>query len=507
MTSAGLLAVSHDNYPNLHTILDTGIFLLAAVLALLLWDKSARLGNRLGGLLAISFLVTGLLDFIHVAVTLDWSGTFGPVAQAAEWGPAAYVLPIGIGSSVWLLARDRKPQLRFGLGLIALSGGLVAAFYSILPYAPPRWLGITRPALIGVPQLWVIVGYACWHMRRRDRMLPRLALMAVVLGLANVAMLYSRAPSDNQAMATHIGVIAGFLTLLLTIMHLGSLDLVARFTAERQLATLNQELEHRVLERTEELAASNQRLEAESIVRKEKEQELKRSNEELGRFAYVASHDLQEPLRMVASYVQLLAKRYQGKLDADADEFIGYAVDGALRMQRLIEDLLAYSRVGSQGAALVPTDAALVLDRAQANLKLAIDEVEASVTHDQLPTVMADAGQLEHVFQNLIANALKFHGPERPKVHISAVHDNGRWRFGVRDNGIGIAAEYFDRIFVIFQRLHGPTEYAGTGIGLSVTRKIVERHGGRIWVESEPGRGTTFFFTLSASTPGSSNAP
>jgi len=199
---------------------------------------------------------------------------------------------------------------------------------------------------------------------------------------------------------------------------------------------------------------------------------------------------------MVGSYVQLLGKRYKGKLDADADEFIGYALDGALRMQRLIEDLLAFSRAGTRGGALVPTDANAVLDRALASLKLTVDETGASVTHDPLPTVSADAGQLEHVFLNLVSNALKFRGAESARVHVSAARDDREWRFSIRDNGIGIDRQYFERIFVIFQRLHGKNDYPGTGIGLAITKRIVERHGGRIWVESEPGRGSTFLFTL-----------
>jgi len=232
--------------------------------------------------------------------------------------------------------------------------------------------------------------------------------------------------------------------------------------------------------------------------RKRAEAELKRSNEELERFAYVASHDLQEPLRMVGSYVQLLAKRYHGKLDRDADEFIGFALDGAIRMQRLIQDLLAFSRVSTRGAVPIPTDSGAVLRGALASLKLTIEETGASVTHDRLPVVLADPGQLEHVFLNLISNALKFRGSTPPAIHIGAARDDGDWRFTVRDNGIGIDSQYFDRIFVIFQRLNARTDYPGTGIGLAIVKKIVERHGGRIWVESVPGAGTTFSFTLPA---------
>ena len=225
--------------------------------------------------------------------------------------------------------------------------------------------------------------------------------------------------------------------------------------------------------------------------------ELERSNRELEQFAYVASHDLQEPLRMISSYTQLLAQRYGERLDADARDFIGFAVDGANRMQRLINDLLLYSRVGTRGRPLQPVDSHAALGRALLNLRALVDETGALVTSDELPEVLADEGQLVQLLQNLVGNAVKFHRPdEPPRVHVSASAEVNDWHFSVRDNGIGIAPEFHRRLFVIFQRLHGRDAYPGTGIGLAVCKRIVERHGGRIWVESEPDRGSTFHFTL-----------
>lgn len=229
---------------------------------------------------------------------------------------------------------------------------------------------------------------------------------------------------------------------------------------------------------------------------KEQQQILVRSNKELEQFAYVASHDLQEPLRMVASYLQLLERRYAEKLDADAKEFINYAVDGATRMKRLITDLLVYSRVGTQEREFEATDCEVVLNNVLANLQTAMEASGAVVSHDPMPHVTADAAQLNQLLQNLITNAIKFGGQQPPLVHVGAKRDNGQWLFSVHDNGIGIEPDFVERIFGMFQRLHGREEYAGTGIGLAICKKIVDRHGGRIWVESEPGTGSIFYFTL-----------
>ncbi len=232
----------------------------------------------------------------------------------------------------------------------------------------------------------------------------------------------------------------------------------------------------------------------------QKVEELNRSNDELGQFAYIASHDLQEPLRMVASYTQLLSRRYKGKLDSDADEFISFAVDGASRMQRLIQDLLAYSRVGTKGKDLLDTSSEEALQQALINLRGAIEESGALVTHDPLPTVPADEMQLIQLFQNLVGNAIKYQGPGVPRVHISATKNGKKkWIFSVKDNGLGIDPQYFEKIFGVFQRLHKREEFAGTGIGLAICKKIVERHGGSISVESQPGQGSTFRFALAGS--------
>ena len=229
---------------------------------------------------------------------------------------------------------------------------------------------------------------------------------------------------------------------------------------------------------------------------KQQANELTRSNTELEQFAYVASHDLQEPLRMVKSYVQFLAKDYQGKLDADADRYINYVVDGADRMQVLIDDLLAFSRVGSQGKPFEPTNCADVLEQVLVDLKTVIEESGGRITWENLPTVMADNTQLTQLLRNLVSNGIKYRGEASPQVHVSVENEGNEWRFSVRDNGIGIAPNHYKRIFLMFQRLHHRSEYPGTGIGLAICQKIVERHGGRIWVESELGKGSNFYFTL-----------
>ncbi len=259
-------------------------------------------------------------------------------------------------------------------------------------------------------------------------------------------------------------------------------DISERKQAEAELNRYREHLEELVKERTQELASAVTNLE--------------RSNQDLEQFAYEASHDLQEPLRMISSYTQLLARRYKGKLDQDADDFIGYTVDGANRMQQLINDLLAFSRVGTRGKPLESVSSQAALDLALENLQTAIEESHAQVTQDTLPVVLADDFQLMQLFQNLIGNAIKFHSDKPPSIHVGIEDGEKEWVFTVQDNGIGIDPQYFGRIFIIFQRLNKRDQFPGTGIGLAICKKIVQRHGGRIWADSKPGLGSTFYFTL-----------
>jgi PAS domain S-box-containing protein len=256
-------------------------------------------------------------------------------------------------------------------------------------------------------------------------------------------------------------------------------DITKQVEDQERLRELNATLEARVLQRTAD---------------------LQHSNDELQQFAYVVSHDLQEPLRAVSVYVQLLAEQYRGRLDSEADTIIGYAVDGATRMQGLIVELLRYSRVGTQRQALAEISCEDVFARVLQNLELAIEDSNALITHDPLPRVYADDIQLSQLWQNLLSNAMKFRSQAPLQVHVAAQLQEQEWVFSVRDNGIGLDPKHAERIFVIFQRLHTRSEYPGTGVGLAICKKIVERHGGRIWVESELGKGSTFYFTLPAGT-------
>ncbi len=344
------------------------------------------------------------------------------------------------------------------------------------------------------------------HVRQHLKSVILIGLIAMIL-IIGLSMTLSASLSRPIQMLSQTAqqVEAGELSARASVVSSDEIGMLARTfnSMVEKIQNWHQELRKEVDARTEELNETNKKLQTEVAGRRqaqkdleEKAQELARSNDELQQFAYVASHDLQEPLRMVSSYVQLLGQRYKGKLDADADDFIAFAVDGAVRMKDLINDLLAYSRVGTHGKEFRPVDCETVLEQVLSNLQVAVKESGAVVTHDPLPVITADNTQLTQLFQNLIGNAVKFHGAEPPCVHVSAVQKEQEWLFSVRDNGIGIDPGHSERIFLVFQRLHSRREYVGTGMGLAIGKKIVERHGGRIWMESQVGEGTVFYFTM-----------
>jgi len=252
--------------------------------------------------------------------------------------------------------------------------------------------------------------------------------------------------------------------------------------SERRLRQSHERLEADVRERTRELVKANE--------------ELARSNTDLKDFAHVVSHDLKGPLHTIEGFAKLLARRYKGKIDVKANEFIQCIIDGTVRMEDLIKDLLEYSQLGVKAEQAAPADCSLIVEKVIGNLKASIEENHAVLTHDAMPTIIADPSQMISLFQNLIDNAIKFRGEERPRIHISAERKGEEWVFSIRDNGIGIDPEDSGKIFGMFQRLHSGAAYPGTGIGLATCRKIVESHGGKIWVDSEPGKGSTFYFTI-----------
>jgi signal transduction histidine kinase len=489
----------------------TAMFINDLITAVLLYAQFSILRSRALLVIASGYLFTSLTQIPWV---LTFPGLLAPMG----------LLGAGLQSTNWLFI---VWHAGFPMFVIA---------YALLKDADPAkrlWRGSAGAAiLLSVAMTAAVVCAATFLVTAGDALLPRLMLdtvhlsflwfyaagSAALLSVLALIVLWVRRRSvlDLWLMVVMcayvieicfisfpvaarftVGWYAGRICALLS----SSLVL---FVLLYEITKLYAQLVRAVLARAELLAMldkKNQDLEAANEELAQRSQELARSNAELEQLAYIASHDLQEPLRMVASYLQLLEQRYGGRLDADAHEFIEFAVDGATRMQALIDDLLTYSRVGSRAQPLQPTDCMAVVETVIRSVRVAIEESGTRVTYDSLPTVAGDATQLMQLFQNLIANAIKFRRDQGPEIHIHAEPEDGFWRFSVQDNGIGIAPEYFDRIFVMFQRLHSRSTYSGTGIGLAICQKIVERHGGRIWVESTPGTGSTFQFTLPREKP------
>jgi signal transduction histidine kinase len=369
------------------------------------------------------------------------------------------------------------PQLRpTPTGVVAAAGlALTAVVFA---------LDLTLPSRLAIGVLYAGVLSLVARALSPHMLIAAAALMSLLCLLTLLPLLRPDAAFDSIAIVnTGLEIVAIWVAVLL---------LRTRGAGERQAATdaPGDGVEDRTQDLRRELARAN---EAEKRVR----DLLERKDEELQMFAHV-SHDLREPLRMIASYTQLLAERYRGRLDSDADDFIHYAVDGVRRMEELLDALLDYVRVGSRAKPFEEVDTPEVLEDVKRNLLIVIEDSGAVIEAVSLPRVRADRTQVAQLLQNLVANAIKFHGKEPPLVQLSATRDGDQWRFRVRDTGIGIAPEQHERVFGIFERLHTSDEYPGTGIGLSICKRIVQRHGGRIWVESEPGRGSDFYFTLPA---------
>ncbi len=321
----------------------------------------------------------------------------------------------------------------------------------------------------------------------------------IILDEENRLLILREKKADTYIPLTvYIIIVGTFLSLLITLasIYIINKDLYKRRLAESKLRDNEINLENKINERTLELSHSNNYLKEEVIERKKVEKELRLANDELNNFAYIASHDLQEPLRTISSYTQLLHRRAKDKLNQEETEFMDLIVDGSTRMKALIEDLLYYSRVGKNERKHKNVDLNRVIENTLYNLKLSIDETKAKITYPKLPTIVADETQLVQLFQNIINNAIKYQSDKNPIIEISYEKKGKEHFFSIKDNGIGIETQYYEKIFVIFQRLHNRSEYSGTGIGLSTCKKIIDQHNGSIWLDSTKDEGTTFYFMI-----------
>jgi len=487
---AGLCLASWYNYLLFHSLAEMFSIVVACGMFMIVWNTRQFMDHPYLQFLGVAYLFIGGLDGVHM---LAYKGL--PIFPGYDanlptqlWIAARYLESLSLLiAPVFFTCKLRTKTIFASYSGIVIAL-LAATFARIFPDCFVEGVGLTPFKILSEYVICglLVAAIIILHYQRQkfDPPILRLVIASLVVTIgAELAFTRYISVYGPANLIGHLLKILSFYLLYKAIIETG----------------LRQP--YRLLFR--DLTQQNERLEAEIVERKRVEadlslrsQELARSNADLEQFAYVASHDLQEPLRMVASYLQLLEKRYWDKLDADANDFIGFAVDGARRMQMLISDLLAYSRIGTRNQPFQPINCEQVLEKAMINLHIAIQESGAHITHSPLPSVWGDATQLTQLFQNLIGNAIKFRSDRPPEICICAEPDEDCWRFSIQDNGLGIEPQYFTRIFMIFQRLHSRGAYPGTGIGLAICKKIVERHGGAIRLESEPGQGTTFYFMI-----------
>lgn len=475
----GLYLTSLYNYLLFHSLAELFSIVVAFGIFTIFWNSRRLMESNYFLFVGIAYLFIGAIDLLH---TLAYKGMgvfpeYDANLPTQLWIAARYLQSFSLLIAPLFLGRKLSIKPTFVLlGYTVVTSLLLGAifYWNIFPACYVEEMGLTPFKKISeyIISLFLLISLALLYQKRDEfntgvfRLLA--ASSAVTIGSELAFTLYISVYGFSNLVG-HLLKIVSFFLLYKAFIQVG--------------LTKPYSLLFRDLKQSEEALAQYA-------------QELARSNAELEHFANVASHDLQEPLRMVTSYLQLLERRYRGQLNADADDFIGYAMDGAIRMQSMIEALLEYSRMGTRGGELAPVDSKKVLEHVLADLQSSIRESGASITCSSLPTVMANKVQLAQVFQNLIDNAIKFRGERPPIVHVSAKGRGDEWVFSVSDNGIGFDPAQSQHLFKMFQRLHTHQEYPGTGIGLATCKKIVERHGGRIWVESRPGEGSTFYFTL-----------
>lgn len=484
-----------------HTISEMISIGIAWGLFMLAWNLRDLSEDRAFIFIGIAFLFTGAIDLLH---TLSYkgmnvfpeSGGANPATQL--WIAGRYFQSISLLIVPFLIKRRINYSLIFFVLFCVTILLLASIFYwKVFPVCYIEGQGLTRFKIVSEYIISLILVLSVFSLLRKrdffDAEMLRLLLLSIgLLIISELAFTFYIKVYDLSNATGHLVRIVSYFLLYKAIIETGlkkPFNLMFRSLkqSEIELLKINERL-HTELESKEKA----------EIGLKHAVEELERSNKELEQFAYIASHDLQEPVRMVGNFTQLLERRYKDKLDNKALEYISFAVDGAQRMQLLITGLLKYSRITTHARDYSAVDCNMVLGSVLKNLELSIRESSASITSGVLPTIMADEVQLTQLFQNLISNAIKFRrGSEVPEIHISSVQKNENWLFSVRDNGIGIDPQYGERIFQIFQRLHTRSEYPGTGIGLAVCKRIVERHGGKIWIESELDKGTTFYFTFS----------